>query len=172
MTEFDPTNGRTSPADDAQGDIEYLRAEVEQLEKAARDKLFEKMKADDTRNAAALALILAGDTSTAAQAVALEGRHRLEVLGPALAHGRSRGRRGSCRGAHAAQCRGPVAAASTGRAPPGLTSRCRCGPVTFPVAPTWPTTSPRLTDSPAVTWVLRWWQYHRSVPSRSLTIVL
>lgn len=50
------------------------------LEKAARDKLFEKMKADDTRNAAALALILGGDTSTAAQAVALFGELTPEAL--------------------------------------------------------------------------------------------
>lgn len=50
------------------------------LEKGAKDKLFEKMKNDETRNAAALALILGGDTSTAAQAVALYGDKSAEAL--------------------------------------------------------------------------------------------
>jgi hypothetical protein len=43
------------------------------LEAGAKEKLFEKMKADETRNAAALALILGGDKSTAAQVVAMFG---------------------------------------------------------------------------------------------------
>ncbi len=50
------------------------------LEKAAKDKLFEKMKVDETRNAAALALILGGDTSTAAQTVAMFGTQTQEAL--------------------------------------------------------------------------------------------
>ncbi len=43
------------------------------LTDANRDKLFEKMKNPETRNAAALALILGGDTSTASRAVAMYG---------------------------------------------------------------------------------------------------
>ncbi|MBK6515163.1 MAG: HEAT repeat domain-containing protein [Polyangiaceae bacterium] len=50
------------------------------IDKAVKDKLFEKMKSDDTRNAAALALILGGDTSTAAQTVALYGDKSPEAL--------------------------------------------------------------------------------------------
>ncbi|MFO0549518.1 MAG: HEAT repeat domain-containing protein [Polyangiaceae bacterium] len=40
------------------------------LTDASRDKLFEKLKDPETRNAAALALIMGGDTSTAAQTIA------------------------------------------------------------------------------------------------------
>ena len=43
------------------------------LTDANRDKLFEKMKNPETRNSAALALILGGDTSTASRAVAMFG---------------------------------------------------------------------------------------------------
>ncbi|NUP09285.1 MAG: HEAT repeat domain-containing protein [Polyangiaceae bacterium] len=50
------------------------------LEKGVREKLFEKMKNDETRNSAALALILGGDTSTAAQTVAMFGDKSAEAL--------------------------------------------------------------------------------------------
>jgi HEAT repeat protein len=50
------------------------------LTDAVRDKLFEKMKVPETRNAAALALILGGDTSTASRAVAMYGDLNKEAL--------------------------------------------------------------------------------------------
>ncbi len=50
------------------------------LTDANRDKLFEKLKVAETRNAAALALILGGDTSTASRAVASYGDLNKEAL--------------------------------------------------------------------------------------------
>jgi HEAT repeat protein len=50
------------------------------LDDANRDKLFEKMKNVETRNAAALALILGGDTSTAARTVAMYGDFGPEAM--------------------------------------------------------------------------------------------
>lgn len=50
------------------------------LNDASRDKLFEKLKNPETRNAAALALILGGDTSTATRAVASFGELEKESL--------------------------------------------------------------------------------------------
>jgi HEAT repeat protein len=50
------------------------------LDKANTDKLFEKMKTEDIRNASALALILGGDTSTAARAVAMFGELERNTL--------------------------------------------------------------------------------------------
>lgn len=49
------------------------------LEKAARDKLMEKMKDPDVKNSAAIALLLGGDTFTAAQTVAMYANEKPEV---------------------------------------------------------------------------------------------
>ncbi len=58
-----------------------------------------------------------------------------------------------------------------GSPPPGRTSRCRCGPVTLPVAPTRPIRWPEVTSWPGLTWIALWWQYHSSVPSSSVSTV-
>jgi HEAT repeat protein len=50
------------------------------IDDAAKNALFEKMKNPETRNAAALALILGGDASTAMRAVAMFGEHGPEAL--------------------------------------------------------------------------------------------
>jgi len=50
------------------------------LTDANRDKLFEKMKNVETRNAAALALMLGGDTSTASRTVAMYGDFGPEAM--------------------------------------------------------------------------------------------
>ncbi len=52
------------------------------------------------------------------------------------------------------------------------TSRWRWAPVTLPVAPTRPITSPVLTFWPTLTLIDDWWAYQISVPSSRVSTVL
>src|SRR3546814_8430028 len=62
-------------------------------------------------------------------------------------------------------CSASTSAGSCGSSGPTRPSRCRCGPVTFPVDPTVPLTLPASTSWPGATLVSFWWEYQNLVPS-------